>query len=129
MVGAFVDGGANFLSALGIAQRYAIAIIAMLVACFAATTLDTATRLQRYVVQELAGVIKIPPLANKYVATTIAVGSALGLALMRGPSAPGRTTRSLWHRRTISLAPVRCDQPVAGRTGVHGDRVLPGPPQ
>ncbi|QEG34533.1 carbon starvation CstA family protein [Bythopirellula goksoeyrii] len=89
MVGAFVDGGANFLSALGIAQRYAIALIAMLVACFAATTLDTATRLQRYVVQELAGVVKFPPLANKYVATTIAVGSALGLALMRGPSAPG----------------------------------------
>ncbi len=89
MVGAFVDGGANFLSALGIAQRYAIAVIAMLVACFAATTLDTATRLQRYVIQELAGVVKFPPLANKYVATSLAVGSALALALMRGPSAAG----------------------------------------
>ena len=74
---------------MGIPREYAIAIIAMLVACFAATTLDTATRLQRYVIQEMAEVVRIPALGNKYVATAIAVGSALSLALMRGPSAPG----------------------------------------
>ncbi len=89
MVGAFVDGGANFVSALGMPPRYAIAIIAMLVACFAATTLDTATRLQRYVIQELAGVVRIKPLGNKYVATSVAVGLALVLALLPGPSVAG----------------------------------------
>lgn len=54
-VGAFVDGAANFLKALGLAPQFAVALMGVLVASFAATTLDTACRLQRYVVQELAG--------------------------------------------------------------------------
>lgn len=53
-VGAFVDGSANFLRAMGIPAQYAIALMGVFVASFAATTLDTACRLQRYVVQELA---------------------------------------------------------------------------
>ena len=85
-VGAFVDGGANFLHALGIPLNLAVGIIAVLVACFAATTLDTATRLQRYVVQELASTFQIQPLTNKYAATLFAVALALSLAMMRGPS-------------------------------------------
>ena len=56
-VGAFVEGGANFLQSIGIPLKLGIAMIAVLVACFAATTLDTATRLQRYVVQELAATL------------------------------------------------------------------------
>ena len=89
LVGAFVDGGANFLAALGIPIKLGVATIAVLVACFAATTLDTATRLQRYVIQELAGVCRIRPLENKYLATLVAVLSALVLALMRGPAPAG----------------------------------------
>ncbi len=54
-VGAFVDGAANFLKAMGIPAGVAIALMGVLVASFAGTTLDTACRLQRYVVQELAG--------------------------------------------------------------------------
>lgn len=53
-VGAFVDGSANFLKAIGIPSGVAIALMGVLVASFAGTTLDTACRLQRYVVQELA---------------------------------------------------------------------------
>ncbi len=53
-VGAFVDGAANFLKAMGIPGGIAIALMGVLVASFAGTTLDTACRLQRYVVQELA---------------------------------------------------------------------------
>ena len=53
-VGAFVDGSANFLKALGVPAQYATALMGVFVASFAATTLDTACRLQRYVVQELA---------------------------------------------------------------------------
>lgn len=53
-VGAFVDGAANFLKAIGLQSKVAIALMGVLVASFAGTTLDTACRLQRYVVQELA---------------------------------------------------------------------------
>ena len=53
-VGAFVEGSANFLKALGLNPGFAIALMGVFVASFAATTLDTACRLQRYVIQELA---------------------------------------------------------------------------
>lgn len=53
-VGAFVQGSANFLGALGIPQPVAVALMGVLVASFAGTTMDTACRLQRYVIQELA---------------------------------------------------------------------------
>lgn len=53
-IGAFVVGAANFLEAAGLNHVMATALIGVLVASFAGTTLDTATRLQRYVVQELA---------------------------------------------------------------------------
>ncbi|MDB4733641.1 carbon starvation protein A, partial [Planctomicrobium sp.] len=87
-VGAFVEGGSNFLSSIGIPLRFGIGIIATLVACFAATTLDSATRLQRYVIQELGGTLRLPPLQNKYGATGIAV--ALGLAVAMIPAGPGK---------------------------------------
>ena len=54
-VGAFVEGAANFVASLGIPLNVAIALMGVMVASFAATTMDTACRLQRYVVQELAG--------------------------------------------------------------------------
>ena len=53
-VGAFVEGSANFLMALGLSAGFAVALMGVFVASFAATTLDTACRLQRYVIQELA---------------------------------------------------------------------------
>ncbi len=56
-VGAFVDGSANFLKAIWVPSGVAIALMGVLVASFAGTTLDTACRLQRYVVQELAGAL------------------------------------------------------------------------
>ena len=86
-VGAFVEGGANFLAAIGLPLELAVGMIAVLVACFAATTLDTTTRLQRYVVQELGGGFGIRPLANKYAATALAV--VLGLAVAAIPAVDG----------------------------------------
>lgn len=85
-VGAFVDGGANFLSAIGIPIALGIGIVAVLVACFAATTLDTATRLQRYVIQELGTTLNIKPLTNMYVATGVAVFFGFTVAMLPGPS-------------------------------------------
>src|SRR5690606_17674883 len=87
-VGAFVEGGANMIGALGIPLDIAVGIIAVMVACFAATTLDTATRLQRYVLQELGDALRIAPLTNKYTATAVAVLSAGAMALVSGPRGP-----------------------------------------
>nr|XP_061803705.1 peptide transporter CstA-like [Nerophis lumbriciformis] len=56
-VGAFVDGSANFLQSLALPASVAIALMGVFVASFAATTLDTACRLQRYVIQELSASI------------------------------------------------------------------------
>jgi len=95
-VGAFVGGGANFLSSIGVPVKYGIAIIATLVACFAATTLDTATRLQRYVVQELGSTLKIPPIQNKYGATALAVTLGFCAALTPGPVGYGSGGLILW---------------------------------
>lgn len=53
-VGAFVDGAANLVKSMGIPAGVAIALMGVLVASFAGTTMDTACRLQRYVIQELA---------------------------------------------------------------------------
>ena len=95
-VGAFVEGGGNFLASVGIPLKMAIAIMAVLVASFAATTLDTATRLQRYVIQELAGTMQIKPLTNRYVATALALFLGGVVALMPGPNGPGSGGLILW---------------------------------
>jgi carbon starvation protein len=54
LVAAFVDGAANFLRAIAVPPAVASALMGVMVASFASTTLDTACRLQRYVIQELA---------------------------------------------------------------------------
>lgn len=97
-VGAFIEGGANFLTSLGIPLRLAIGIIAVLVASFAATTLDTATRLQRYVIQELGHTLHLEPITNKYVATALAllIGGAMAVIRANPDAAPGTGGLILW---------------------------------
>jgi len=94
-LGAFIDGGANFLSTIGMPLKMGIAIMAVLVACFAATTLDTAARLNRYVLQELAGSVGITPMKNRFVATVVAVGISGAIALLAGET-PGAGGLILW---------------------------------
>ena len=84
-VGAFVDGSANFIGSLGIPAGIAVALMGVFVASFAGTTLDTACRLQRYVVQELAstpGSFMKPfrLFRNPHAASGLAVVCAAGLA-------------------------------------------------
>ncbi|MGD8725769.1 MAG: carbon starvation protein A, partial [Desulfobacterales bacterium] len=93
-VRAFVDGSANMIMAIGIPKKFALAIMGVFVASFAGTTLDTATRIQRYVIGELGSGIKLEALSNRHVGTLIAVGSALFLAFATGAS--GKGALKLW---------------------------------
>ncbi len=93
-ISAFVVGAANMAAAVGVPKSVAIVIFGVFVASFAGTTLDTATRLQRYVVQELAGHFKINFLKGKYAATGFAVITALILAFYNG--ADGKGALTLW---------------------------------
>ncbi len=94
-IGAFIEGGANFLKSLGIPLKMGIGILAVLVASFAATTMDTATRLQRYVVQELSSDMKFKPLTNRYAATAFALIVAAFVVIFTGDS-PGAGGMTLW---------------------------------
>ncbi len=102
-VGAFVEGAANFVAALGIPVKVAIALMAVLVASFAATTLDTATRLQRYVIQELAATVRVRPLTTKHGATLLAVIVA---ALVAAVPPPGQTWATGMGRGGLILWPI-----------------------
>lgn len=87
-ISAFVTGSANFLKALGLPGGVAVALMGVFVASFAGTTLDTACRLQRYIVQELANTVApkgegIDPLGwvrGKFGATFVAVSIAAVMA-------------------------------------------------
>ncbi|NQT32647.1 MAG: carbon starvation protein A [Candidatus Omnitrophica bacterium] len=92
-VTAFVNGAANMIRALGIPLKYGQAVVGVLIASFAGTTLDTATRIQRYVVTELAVDFKIKPLQNRYTATFVAVFAAAALAFSESS---GKGALLLW---------------------------------
>lgn len=80
-VGAFVEGGANLMSSYYVPHAFGVAVLGVFVASFAGTTLDSATRLQRYILGEFGEAIRFKPLTNRYFATAVAVLTALMLAL------------------------------------------------
>jgi len=83
-VAAFVRGSGHFLTIFGIPAGLGRTIIAVIVVSFAATTMDSATRIQRYIVAELATAYKVPFFAKKHPATLVAVVSAFLLASIDG---------------------------------------------
>jgi carbon starvation protein len=93
-IDAVVVGSANMISKLGIPQVIGIVIMGVFIASFAGTTLDTATRIQRYVVTELSSNLKISFMTNKYAATVFAVITAAILAFATG--ANGKGALKLW---------------------------------
>ena len=54
-ISAFVIGAANMIAMTGVPHNIAVVIMGVFVASFAGTTLDTATRIQRYVIGEFEG--------------------------------------------------------------------------
>jgi carbon starvation protein len=78
----FVQGVAGFASNIGVPIDYGTVFAAVVVISFAATTLDTGVRLQRYIIQEIGEIVDSRRLStNINLATTLAVLFPLGLAL------------------------------------------------
>ncbi|MBW0090047.1 carbon starvation protein A [Pseudonocardia sp. KRD-184] len=95
--GNFVGGIAAFAGNLGIPIALGTIFAAVVVISFAATTMDTGVRLQRYIVQEIAEVAGASRLArNATAATTVAVVVPLAMALLPGGGEAGYTFGVLW---------------------------------
>ena len=94
---AFVLGGGALLESLGIPMNMANTIMAVLVISFAATTLDTATRIQRFILNEFGLITKIKFLSNRFIGTAIAIIPAIILAFwnLSDPST-GTTRQAGW---------------------------------
>lgn len=86
---AVVHGGANFFNQVGIPVQHGRAVLAVTVVAFALTTLDSATRLLRFNVEEIGRSLRLKWLANRYAASLIAVAGIAFFGLV-----PGRT--ALW---------------------------------
>ncbi len=112
-VGAFVEGGGAIVqNGLGLPQSLSATILATTAVLFAATTMDTGVRLQRFVVQEMGHVVGVS--LGKSLATIIAVGVAVGLTFGAGADGSGGmliwplfgTTNQLMAGLTLSIIAV-----------------------
>lgn len=103
-LGAFLSGSGNviarpFVALFGSESSATITtfcrnLIAVVVVSFAMTTLDSATRLLRYNVEELARLARLKPLQNRYLSSLVAVLAIGYFALMRIDGKPAGLT--LW---------------------------------
>jgi carbon starvation protein len=92
-LGAFIEGSTRFATALGLSQQGARTFIAVIVVSFALTTLDSATRLLRFNIEEIGQTLRVRALGNRMLSSTIAAlaiaffafyeidGQSAGLAL------------------------------------------------
>ncbi len=74
---AFVEGGAHFVSAVGVPLETGKTFIAVMVIAFAATSLDTGARIQRLVIAELADAYGVRPLTNRFAAAALGISPPL----------------------------------------------------
>ena len=112
-VTAFVQGGGSILNAgLGIPTSLSATILATMAVLFAATTMDTGVRLQRFVVQEAGEVLGVK--IDKLVATAVVLVVAVGLTFSAGAGGEGGmriwplfgTTNQLLASLTLSIVAV-----------------------
>ncbi|WP_017586925.1 carbon starvation CstA family protein [Nocardiopsis ganjiahuensis] len=103
--GRFVEGVAGFAANIGVPEGVGLVFATVVVVSFAATSLDTAVRLQRYTIQEISAIVQERAAEggvlrrsarflarNITAATLIAVAIPFGLALVPGNFAAG----TLW---------------------------------
>ncbi len=96
-VGNFVNGVGAFANNLGVPLGLAVIFAAVVVISFAATTMDTGVRLQRYIVQEIAEIAGWHKLArNLTLAGLVAVAVPMAMALLPGGGDDGYTFGVLW---------------------------------
>ena len=94
---AFVLGGGALLEQLGLPHTLAKTLMAVLIISFAATTLDTATRIQRLIISEIGSAINFHILKNKYLATICAILPALILTTWSIPDpVTGSIKQTAW---------------------------------
>jgi carbon starvation protein len=92
-ISAFVLGAGEFVSGVGIPHDISKVVIAVLIISFAATSLDTACRIQRYIIAEFAKTLKLPALENRFTGAGLAVLSAF---LLMVTSEGGKGGLHLW---------------------------------
>jgi carbon starvation protein len=92
-ISAFVMGASEFVSALGIPKELSETVIAVMIISFAATSLDTACRIQRYIIAEVGEGLKLPVLQNRFVGSILAVITAFALMMTQEG---GRGGLSIW---------------------------------
>jgi carbon starvation protein len=96
-LGYFTEGVGRFASSFGVSAELGAIFAAVVVISFAATTMDTGVRLQRYVVQEIAELVNVKPLARSlWGSTIVAVLVPLGLSLVPGGDERGLAFGRLW---------------------------------
>jgi carbon starvation protein len=82
-VGSFINGAARFLEALGLPHGGAASFISVIVVSYALTSLDSATRLLRYNIEEMAEGFGLRWLKNRYLASAAAVAAIAFFAFYR----------------------------------------------
>ena len=82
-IGVFIQGCAQFLTELGIAPEFGASFVSIIVVSYALTSLDSATRLLRYNVEEIADTMKLKILKNRYASSLVAVFSIAFFAFFK----------------------------------------------
>jgi carbon starvation protein len=83
-VGNFVEGVAGFASHIGVPMSLGTIFAALVVISFAATTMDSGIRLQRYIIQEIGTIIGVGWMRRNLTAVTV-IAVAIPLALAMDP--------------------------------------------
>ena len=76
----FIEGSSGLLQQIGLSGAISTTLIVVLVVSFAATTLDSATRIQRYIIVEFGDATKLFFLKNKIIATLLSIIPAYFIA-------------------------------------------------
>lgn len=92
-LGAFIHGSANMIESLGLPAKIALAVMSVFIVSFANTTVDTATRIQAYVIMELSHAYNFKLTKKRQTATLVTVITAFILAFYDGS---GKGALKLW---------------------------------
>jgi carbon starvation protein len=95
-IAAFVNGAGRFLGFVGIPLVVGTTFASIMVVAFAATTLDTSMRLQRFILAEIGRQYRMPVLQNINFATVFVFVCCAALAFFADPDNPGAGGMILW---------------------------------